>query len=108
MRLLTPWLAATVTRMSDELAWHDVVFATPPNVVEDRPYAIYVRAISSTRNARAARWVHYNDLKSATPDWYPRGRGFARAPGAAVWTSLPELHDFVFEVYMHTAACGAL
>ncbi len=94
-------LATTQMPMTNQLAWQQVVFASPPAVVADRPYAIYVRVTSPFAIDSSAAWgIYYSNAI----DPYGGGEPFVRRPDGS-WLDNITGTDFLFEVHIIPSSC---
>jgi hypothetical protein len=87
-------IATVDVAASDEPAWAEAGFATPPHVDADQPYALAVRAVGGTQ---VASW------RAQAGDGYPRGAGYALPNRAPAYVALAG--DLQFETRVVPEVC---
>jgi hypothetical protein len=95
-------LATTQLPMTNQFAWQQVAFASPPAVVAHRPYAIYVRVASPFAINSSAGWGIYENADVIDP--YRGGEPFVRGSDGT-WLDDGLALDFMFEVHMIPSSC---
>jgi hypothetical protein len=98
-------LATTLSSIPDQFGWQSVAFTSPATVVANRPYGIYLRAVSTIPGGQAwGDWGLYNDFGHPTLDHYPRGGAFG-VGSSGEWLAFPVYQDFLFEVHLVPSSC---